>query len=111
MSQIKAPQSVSQAADFESLKRFVAQTLEAIISEVNGRLNFGDNIQGAFNTFVFPGPGVEVGADHGIGKVPAGYLVVSATGPMSVYDGSTANSDVKIFLRSSAAGTAKVFVF
>lgn len=111
MSQIKAPQSVSQSEDLESLKRFTSQTLDAIISEVNGRLNFVDNIQGTIQSFVFSGPGVEVSVDHGLGKVPTGYIVISLSTAMTVYDGSTANSNIKLYLRSSVAGTARVFVF
>lgn len=108
---IKPPQTVSNLKDLDQMVRFSSQTLDLIVTEINGRLIFGENIRGQLLTVTFPVANVDVAVPHALGRVPDGYFLTGANAAMSLYDGSIANNSQNAYLRTSAFGTARIFLF
>ena len=57
-------------------------------------------------------PGNEFSVSHGLGKVPLGYIVTGQESAGSVYDGTTANTNQTLYLKSDISSkTFKLLVF
>jgi hypothetical protein len=61
--------------------------------------------------FVFATADTDVSVEHGLGRVPAGYVVIGLSASVRVYDGSAAPSESLLTLRASGAATALVLTF
>ena len=114
MSHVKGVPDVSNVENWKDLRRFTAIGFERFLLELNGGLNLVDNIfaSGPFEVTFASASDVQQ-VNHGLGVVPTGYLVVKLNAAITVYQPSgTANAwqSDKIFLQSSGAGTATIFV-
>lgn len=107
---IKVPQSISNTDSLEDLRKFTAQTIETITTEINGRLIFGENVRGQFLSVVFPLANTQVSVEHTLGRMPTGFLQTGANAGLVVYNGAT-NTDLLAYFKATAAGTASVFLF
>lgn len=58
----------------------------------------------------FTSAGADVNVPHGLGRIPAGYLVVGRSASITVYDGAAPSSADYLVLRASGAGSAQVLV-
>jgi len=58
----------------------------------------------------FPGA-TELRVTHGLGRIPEGYIVEGRTADIRLYDGTTAASSTVLPLRSTGAGTFRLWVF
>lgn len=108
---IKVPQSISNTESLEDLRKFTAQTIETIVTEVNGRLIFGENVRGQFLSVAFAAPNVQVSVEHRLGQMPVGFVQTGADAGLVVYNGSVTNTASIAYFRATAAGTASVFLF
>lgn len=109
---MRAPQTnISNLKTLDEVIRFASISLGSIINVINGNLTLRDNVFGEFLSFTFTAANQEVSVEHSLKTAPNGYLVVSMDSPMIIYDGLTPNTDTVLYLRSSAAGTAQVFIF
>lgn len=97
-----------QEKDFQSK---TAEVVKGLTDALNGNLNFSDNVQSSQISIEFTGSDVNTRQIHGLGRKPAGYLVMGAAAAMSIYDGSSENTEKEIYLRASATGTARILVF
>ncbi len=95
----------------EDVPRYVAIALEQITSALNNGLNFADNFQGVIAEMTFTAANTDTSIINPISRVPAGYLVLSRTASMIVYDGSTQSTASSVTLRASAAGTVSLLLF
>lgn len=95
----------------EELSRFASNALREIQQIINGNISFDDNFRGKTFTVVFNSANADTKIDHGLGFVPTSYLVTSQTAAMSIYNGTQTATGQIFFLRSSAVGTATVFLF
>lgn len=94
----------------EELARYTSIFLSQVVEKFNKNLNFTDDFSGNIINVTFSSANVDVASIHGLGRVPSGYIILGASAAMSVYDGASANTSSLIYLRSSAAGVAKVLV-
>lgn len=95
----------------EDLQRFTSIFANQIGLILNANLNFRDNFLASTVTYAFTLANTTIGLEHKLGVPPTGYIMVSATAAMAVFDGNQANTDKILFLQSNAIGTAKVLVF
>ncbi len=107
---IKTIQTLSNIETLEDLIKFVSIGFDDVVNTVNGNLGF-DNMSVFMLDAAFAAPNAEITFEHKLGRVPAGYLVKGLTAALTVYDGATANTADKIYLKSSAAGTARLIIF
>lgn len=81
---------------------------QSIIRKLNGRLRFGNgdhatqsgNIDGQWIEVVTPSADVEFAVDHGLERLPAGYIVARANKACNVYDSNVGGwNDRTIYLK------------
>lgn len=97
--------------DAEDVPRYVAIVLGQIVSALNNGLSFVDNFQGEIASMTFTAANADTSIENPIGRVPSGYLVLSRSASMIVYDGSVASTASTLTLRASATGTVSLLVF
>lgn len=107
---ISASHDVSNVIDSD-LRRFLTAFNSQVVQVMNGNIEFNENTKSQKVSVVFSSANTEVAVGHGLGRNPNGYILVGATAAMSLYDGSSANNDKTLYLKSSASGTAQVMVF
>ena len=100
--------------------RDVDSDLEQLFLFSNGRVRFGDgadkargeNISGEFHTYTTNGtPDTEDTIAHTLGSIPVGYIVISQNKAASLYRGSSAWDNTKIYLKCNVASVAvKIFL-
>lgn len=96
----------------KSLPRLNEQLRDTNTLLANG-LKFETNFDAKMLEYVSDStPGTETSVSHPLGRVPAGYVVYGQSAAGSVYDGSTAWTEQKIYLKSDAGSvTFKLIVF
>lgn len=102
---------LSNLENFEQLRRFGAALFREITDLLNGQVTFQDNFSANTLTQNFPIANQDTPINHGLGRVPSGYILVGADVAMSVYDGQGASTVDTIFLRSNAVGTARILIY
>lgn len=110
MSKITASPKLAQV-EAEDLQRFADIFCSDVVDKVNGKLDFQTNFNGKIVTIVFTGSGVQSSVEHGLGRVPAGYITITQTTAMSLYNGTSTNTASTLYLMSNASGTATLLVF
>lgn len=89
--------------------------LTIFLSQVKNILNNGilpqDNWDGQIVEITFSSANTDTLASTRLRRIPTGYIVLSRSVDLTVYDGAQASSVGNIFLRASAAGTARILIF
>lgn len=110
MSKITASPKLAQVQQDEH-QRFADIFASDVVDKVNGKLDFQNNFNCKLVTITFTAPGVESSVDHGLGRVPSGYIVYGQSTAMSIHNGTSTNTATTLYLISNAAGTANLVVF
>lgn len=110
MSNIQASADVS-TVDPKEFPKYVGLFLSDVLRVVNGGLDFGTNISGKFITVGFTTANVDISTPHTLGRVPAGYIVTSVNGDLTVYTGSVSSTATTLVLRGTSVATATLFIF
>lgn len=111
MGKVQTSQDIHNVETWEDARRYVSQSLNAIVATLNGGVDLIDNATTSLVTVTFATANTELGVKHPLGRVPRGYLLVGRSADIRVFDGGTANTSQLIFLRASGAGTARLLVF
>lgn len=78
MSRVTQIAQLQSAPSIEELRRFTTMAIAAIIAQVNGRLDFVDNVRASGPLPVsFPIAGVTISVPHSLGRTPVGYIVLT----------------------------------
>jgi hypothetical protein len=92
------------------LYKALQQAWTALALAVNGNISFGNptsgavNISGAWVSFTVATANVDQTLTHNLGRIPAGYIVMSKSEACDVYNGSAASTQTQITLRGTVAG-------
>jgi hypothetical protein len=91
----------------------MADLLNMLDAILNRGIAFDDNVDCRRVSVTSHGtPGTEFSVLHTLGKVPLGYIVCGQNGAGSVYDGTTANTAMSLFLKSDVGGVVfRLIVF
>ncbi len=111
MSKITDEPGVDKIKEPAEQIRFIATFLDSIKSLLNNGLGLVDNFAGKNVSATFSVANTDTALVHGLGRVPTGYIVSRRSASMNVYDGATAWTSNVIYLKSSATGTATIFVY
>ena len=103
--------NISNLKDQKDVTNFSSQNFDAIIRAINGNLSIQDNMNGSILGVTFASANANTIINHGLNRIPLGYLALSASAAMDLYDGTTASTTSQITLRSSATGFVKIFIF
>ncbi len=110
MSRITVTTDMTQCKP-EELAKFLDHFCQNVEQVINGRLDFSTNLNCKLISITFSTANLSVPLDHGLGRVPAGYIVTSASAATSVYDSPVANTTSTINLMASAPATVGLLVF
>lgn len=108
---IKTIQDISNVKSWEELRRYASQILGSLVDVVNGNLDLVDNCSTSLVTVTFPSANTTVNANHTLGRIPQGYIVVGRSTAIHVFDGSGDSTSSYITLQASAAGSATLLIF
>lgn len=107
MSLIKEEGQLSKL-DMDKKFIYIEKFMQAVKGVVNGNLEFAKNMLISSKTVTFAQGGVDVKIDHGLGRIPRGYLVISRDTINHVYDGVSPATESFIYLRAQGTLTAKI---
>jgi len=74
-------------------------------------LQFDQNLKTSTVDVSFTAANTQVPINHGLGRVPTGYIQAKSNVAARVYDGGSANTDSVLYLKSDAIANVKVIVF
>lgn len=107
---IRSNTNISNAPDFEDLRKFSATLLNEIVSVINGGLEFGSNLK--TQTIVKSvTAGVEFTIGHTLKRIPSGYFIVRMNVANTLIDGTKEWTTESISLIPSATGKVTFIVF
>lgn len=121
MSKVKIFNVLSNLTKFEDFSRFASALFTDMVHKFNGDISFVENIRatGAGDknnpseplSVTFTSSSEVKTVPHTLGFVPNGFLVVNLSAAASIYapSGNDWTSSV-IYLQSSAAATAKIYI-
>lgn len=95
--------SISNVKDFEELRRFSSISISKLNEILNGSALFSDNVKCQIISATIGGSGSDTEVSHSLNQTPIGYIVIKNSADTGVYDGTTAWSSSKIYLRSGSS--------
>ncbi len=110
MSNITASTDMTQCKP-EELAKFLDIFCQDVVNVVNGNLDFSTNFNAKLISITFGAANTNTPVNHGLSRVPAGYIVTSATAATSVYNSTVPNTTSVLNLMASAAATVGLLVF
>ncbi len=108
---IKTIQDISNVQSWEDLRRYSSQSINDLVTVVNGKIDFVDNCSTSLAPVQFTKANVEVEVKHSLGRVPSGYIVAGKSASFDIYNGASPNTDSTIYVKGTVAGTATLLVF
>jgi len=102
---------INNVASWIEARPYLAQTLSEMIAVINGNVGLTDNCQTSLVTVSVTAADTDTVVEHKLGKTPQGYLIAGNSANVTVYDGATANTDSKLYVRASGATMLKLLVF
>jgi hypothetical protein len=106
--------NLSNVPTWQELRRYASQSLNNIYQQVNGGLNFKDNMDMAGPlTAVFTSTTSPLTISHSLGRVPIGFIEINTTAPMVVYAPQGASygwTESVVYLQTTAVGTWTFFL-
>lgn len=88
------------------------QFLQDLVKLLDGGLAISGNCSVQVKDVVFRGAGVETPIDHGLGRVPVGWLIAgTVVTAVSLHETARERTDTRIFLQSSVAGAKVKLLF
>lgn len=95
----------------EQFQRYASKQMRDLVLILNKGILINDNFDGTVVTVVFTSSNEDTRVTHNLNRTPTGYLALNLSAAMIVYSGSVAAGSNEITLKSSAAGTALMFIF
>lgn len=111
MPKIKVPHDLTNLNDDKEFRRYSSIVIGEIVELLNGGMLPQDNFNTQLISCTFMALNTETSFNHGLNRVPSGYMVFGSTKAMNLFDGTTDNNNTKIYLQSSATGVCRVLVF
>lgn len=114
MSRIKTYSNMSNLTELSDFQRFTSNLFDNIIEQVNGKLDFQENIRSStLQTITFASSSDIKTITHSLGFVPRGTLVIKQTAAASIYAPQGDQYEwtrTTIYLQSSAAVTVSLYI-
>lgn len=98
------------AKSLDALAKLVAIFALNVEELLNGGLRLDENFAGQVLVVEFTST-TQKTIQHQLNRVPTGYFIVGSTTDMRVYDGTIRSTKDTIYLRPSAVGTARIFIY
>lgn len=102
--------NIENVSDPKDKFRSIALCLKDLQSILNKNIAVSENLKGAILSVTFTATNTNTQMRHGLSFTPSNYIVVGLSASMVIYDGN-ANDATFVNFKSSALGTARIFVF
>lgn len=109
MAVIKASEQIDKGKTLDDKIRNIQVFLQDVKDVINGRLSFDKNFIYNITSVTFTNINSTTSVSHNLNRIPTGYIVVSKSKSMIIYNDSPA-TDTTLFLKSTATGTIKIFI-
>lgn len=103
--------NIENVKDEKERSERIGAQLKSYFDILNSGITFQDNIRGRVIDVVFSAANSEVAVSHGLNITPTGFISVKPTAAMVLYDSGKAWDKNNVYLKSSAIGTARIFLF
>jgi hypothetical protein len=108
---LNLPVDLSNLTSQSDFIRYTSQSIKQIISLINGKVAINDNLDAVIISATFNSANTSVAVPHTLGRVPQGYVPITRTSAMIVFNGSQENKSDVIYLQASASGTVNLLIF
>ena len=108
---ITTVQDFSNVSTLEDLTKYSSQAVDAILKVINGNVDLVANTNCALLPVGFAKPNTTYAFNHGLQRVPQGYISAGLSQNMILFNGSSKNTSTQVFIQSSAGGSGMVLVF
>ncbi len=95
----------------QAILDWLASFSKDVTQQINGNLTFQDNIKCEFLQVSFTTANTDMQIRHRLGRVPAGFLLVSSNAALMIYQGSQAMTSETVTFRGSAVAAATILIF
>lgn len=105
--------NLQSVLDIPALRRFVGAALDSMVTQLNGKLDFGDNIRCVGPLSVVLSGTDPVKVPHTLGRQPLGYLVIQQDAGQTIYAPNQVMypwTPTQIYLVATGSVNAQVFV-
>lgn len=85
--------------------------LKKIYTILRKGITFQDNFRGSILSVTFDAADTNKSIEHGLSYSPTGYLVLSCSVSMNLYNGNSTFDKKFIYLKSDTIGTATILIF
>lgn len=109
MGKISQTGSVANLNTLEDVKRFANQLFQNIITQINGRLTFSDNINAKVVDVSFDAANTVKIVPHGLDRVPLMWISGSVSVNAVIFQSRPADAN-NVYLEASAVCDAKILV-
>src|SRR6267142_6463697 len=92
---------VKNVTSLDDVQRFISQTITQIVTIVNGKATFTDNIDCRLVNVTFTASAVDTQVTHNLGRTTVGYFLTGSSTPMSIYIGVNTGNINNIFVRTN----------
>ena len=103
--------NIENAKNDEEKLSAITLALKDISLILSNGASLKDNFKGAFLEVEFPAANADVAIRHGLDFVPTNYICSGKDSSFHIYDGSSSADKTFIYLRASATGNARLFIF
>lgn len=111
MAKVSSLQRVSNITQWSDASRFIQGAFDDLTTILNGKLLLGDNVSVSIFSYTFQAANTSYKIQHGLSRIPIGYILVKSPASSSLFDGSGQNDSNVIYLQCTQALTVTVMVF
>ena len=111
MSKVSQYGDISNVKTLEDLITFAARAIDDLVTTINGKLDFQNNINCQLANVSFTAVNGEVAISHNLKRVPTGFLVYSVSTATVPQTGVTPWTSSAVYLRCQTTGNASVIIF
>jgi len=108
---LKTVQSISNLTELPELIQFLSGFQQDVVTTLNGNLSLVDNTNGTLISVTFSAASTTVQVSHLLKRTPTGYIVAGRSANIQVFDGNQSNTTQFLYVQSSGAGIAKLYIF
>ena len=112
MSKVKTDFQFSNIKELNDLTSALNKWSDEVNQQLNGKLDFFDNVRVVFSTFTFASMNLEYKIQHSLGRTPIGFIATKMDGAAIIYNGTSQWTSDAIYLKSNAGSvTVTLMVF
>lgn len=111
MSKISQNDRLGTIKDPVDFIRQASKLLGDIVLVINGKIEFGDNIQSQIVSVSFSAQNTDTSVNHALNKSSVNYFPVSKNVACDIYTGNRAANNKTIYLRSTQVASVTLVLF